>query len=117
MTKPTQILSLVSLALTLQATAVAASQTITFPAIPNQLFAISPFPIAAKASSGLPITFNSTTPAVCKTTSNLVTLLSAGPCFITASQAGNASFSAATPVTRDFTVTQAKPAGGLALSG
>ncbi len=91
----------------------AATQTIVFDSIPNQIFGVSPFPMAAKASSGLPVTFNSTTPAVCKTAANLVTLLSAGPCFITASQPGNGSFSAATPVIRSFTVTQAKPAGTL----
>jgi len=40
-------------------------------------------------------------------------LLSAGPCFITASQAGNSSYSAAAPVTRSFTVGLAKPSGTL----
>ena len=92
-------------------TAFAASQTIAFDAIPNQIFGVSPFVIAAQASSGLPVSFASTTPAVCKTAGSLVMLLSAGPCFITASQAGNGSFSAAPQVTQSFTVSQAKPAG------
>jgi large repetitive protein len=68
-----------------------ASQTISFDAIPNQIFGGSPFVIAAQASSGLPVSRNVATPGVCKTAANLVTLLSAGPCFITASQAGNSA--------------------------
>jgi hypothetical protein len=89
------------------------SQTITFDAIPNQFLGISPFPIAAQASSLLPVSFNSTTPTVCKTASVLVSILSAGTCSITASQGGNTSYSAATPKMQSFTVTQAKPGYGL----
>jgi uncharacterized protein (TIGR03437 family) len=91
----------------------AATQTITFDAIPDQIFGVSPFPIAAKASSGLPVTFTSTTPAVCKTASALVLLLSTGSCQITASQAGNSTYGAATPVSRSFTIDQAGPSGTL----
>jgi len=87
------------------------SQTITIDAVPNQIFGISPFPIAAKASSGLPVSFASTTPSVCKNADDLVMLLGAGACSITASQGGNASYNAATPVTRSFTVSRAKPSG------
>ena len=92
-----------------------ASQTITFDAIPNQIFGVSPFAIEARSSSGLPITFTPTTPLplVCKTASGLVTLLSAGTCSITVSQAGNVNFTAATPVTQSFTVNAAKPSSGL----
>jgi hypothetical protein len=90
------------------------SQTITFDAIPNQFLGISPFPIAAQASSLLPVSFSSTTPTVCETASVLVSILSAGTCSITATQGGNTSYSAATPKTRSFTVTQAKPGYGFA---
>ena len=89
------------------------SQTITFDAIPNQIFGISPFPIIAQASSGLPVGLASTTPAVCKLAVDLVTLLSAGTCSITASQGGNTNYSAATSVTRSFTVKLANPSGML----
>ena len=41
-----------------------ANETISFDAIPNQIFGASPFPITARASSGLPMGFASTTPAV-----------------------------------------------------
>jgi len=88
------------------------SQTITFDAIPNQLLGISPFTIAAQASSLLPVSFASTTPTVCKAASVLVAILSTGTCSITASQGGNATYSAATPVTRSFTVTEAMPSYG-----
>ncbi len=68
---------------------------------------------AAIASSGLPVSLASTTPSACKTASVLVQLLSAGTCSITASQPGNGSYNAATPVTRSFTVAQANPSGTL----
>ncbi len=94
-------------------TVTSGSQTITFDKIPNQIFGISPFPIAAQSSVLLPVTFASTTSTVCTTADDLVMLLSAGTCSITASQGGNGAFSAATPVTRTFTVSQANPAGTL----
>lgn len=110
MTKPAKFLMLMSLVAAAQIAASAATQTIAFDAIPNQIFGTSPFPIVAQASSGLPVTFTSTTPAICKTAGSLVMLLSAGPCFITASQAGNGSYDAATSVTQSFTVSQGNPA-------
>lgn len=87
------------------------AQTIHFDAIPNQILGGSPFSIEAQASSGLPVTLVSITTPVCTTASTLVILLSTGSCSITASQAGNASFSAATSVTRSFTVSAALPSG------
>src|SRR5436309_986408 len=90
---------------------VIASQTITFDAIPNQILGVTPFPIYAHASSNLPVTLTPTLPAVCTTVGELVSLKSVGTCTITATQAGNGSFSAATPVTRVFTVSQGKAAG------
>ena len=82
-----------------------------FDAIPNQILGISPFPIAAHASSGLPVTLTPLLPAVCTTAGDLVILKSVGTCSITASQAGNGSFSAATSLTRTFTVSQATVSG------
>jgi trimeric autotransporter adhesin len=55
-----------------------AGPAIAFDAIPNQILGGSPFAIAAQAKSGLPVAVSSTTPAICKTASNLVMLLSAG---------------------------------------
>lgn len=60
---------------------------------------------SATATSGLAVTFNSsTTPTICSVSGNTVTGLLAGTCTITASQAGNANYSAATPVTKNITV-------------
>ncbi len=89
----------------------AAAQTISFDAIPNQILGVSPFVIAAQASSLLPVSFASSTPAVCKNSGDLVVLVSAGTCSITASQGGSSSYSAAAPVTRSFTVSLAKASG------
>ena len=85
----------------------AQSQTITFPALPNQTFGASPFAISGTASSGLPVSFTSNATTVCTVSGNTVTIVAAGICSITASQAGNANYSAATPVTQSFTVNQA----------
>src|ERR1700728_3002608 len=103
--------ALVFLALVSGGMAAAATQTIAFDAIPSQILGVSPFPIAAQASSGLPVSFASTTTAVCTNAGSLVMLLSAGTCSITASQAGNSNFNEATPVTRSFSVSLAKTSG------
>jgi FG-GAP-like repeat/Putative Ig domain/Beta-propeller repeat len=87
------------------------AQTITFDQIPNQILGISPFPVAAQSSALLPVGFKSTTTPVCTLADDIVTLLKAGTCSITASQPGNGSYSAATPVMRSFTVSVAKISG------
>jgi hypothetical protein len=82
-----------------------ASQTITFAALANRAVAQSPFTVSATASSGLVVSFSTTTPGVCTVAGNLVTLHTTGTCTIVASQAGNTVYAAATPVNRSFTVT------------
>jgi hypothetical protein len=79
-------------------------QLISFGAISTQGAGTTPMAIGATASSGLPVTFSSGTNSICTVSGNLVTLVAAGTCSITASQAGNANYSAATPVTQSFTV-------------
>jgi hypothetical protein len=83
------------------------SQTITFGPISNQPYGTPPFTLTATASSGLTVKYASTTKPVCTVSGATVTLLKAGACTITASQAGNASWAAATPVTESFQVTKA----------
>jgi hypothetical protein len=85
------------------------SQTITFGALTNQPFGTAAFTVSASASSGLPVSFASTTPAICAVSGTTVTLVAVGQCSIQASQAGNASYAAATLVTQSFTVTKATP--------
>ena len=83
-----------------------AAQTISFSAPANRALNSGSFSAAATATSGLSVTFASTTPAVCSATApGLVTLLAVGTCTLTADQAGNASYTAATQVTRSFSIT------------
>lgn len=89
-----------------------AGQTVSFPGIPDQIFGVAPFQLAAKASSGLPVTFASITPGSCTVASGRVQLLSPGPCSVTATQSGNAVYQSAT-VANTFTVRLANAAGTL----
>ncbi len=116
MTKLSRILCLAPLLLLAPTFVSAASQTITFDPIPNQIFGTSPFPIMARASSGLTIVTASTTPTVCQTSGTLVLLLHWGTCSITANQPGNASYSPATSVSRSFNVAEATPSGSFIVS-
>ena len=81
-------------------------QTITFGALANQVFGVPPSMLSATASSGLAVTFASSTAAVCTVSGSTVTLVSVGMCTIKASQAGNSSYAAATPVSQTFNITQ-----------
>ncbi|HEY7107415.1 MAG TPA: MBG domain-containing protein [Acidimicrobiia bacterium] len=95
---------------TLSVTPAVSSQTITFGALANRTYGNAPFTVSATASSGLPVTFSTTTPAVCTssgTNGSTITIVGAGTCSVNANQAGNASFSAAPTVTRSFTVAKA----------
>jgi hypothetical protein len=87
-----------------------ADQTIAFAALDNRLVTAPPFPVAATASSGLPVTVTSLAVAVCRINAGTVTLVAAGTCTIRAAQAGNAAYAAATPVERSFAVSGAAAA-------
>ncbi|MHB8516664.1 MAG: hypothetical protein ACYDCT_14925 [Dehalococcoidia bacterium] len=82
------------------------AQTITFTALSNQLLTSGTYSIAGKAtaSSGLPITYSSLTAATCTVSGSMVTLVATGTCTIQASQAGNATYSAAPSATQSFTI-------------
>jgi hypothetical protein len=56
----------------------------------------------ASASLGLPVSCSSQSQAVCTIVSAEIHLVSAGTCEVTASQAGNADYEAATPVQRSL---------------
>jgi hypothetical protein len=83
------------------------SQTITFGALPAKAYLDAPFALTATASSGLTVSYMSSDPLVASVSGNTVTILKAGTTTITASQAGNGSFSAATPVPQLLTVNPA----------
>jgi hypothetical protein len=85
-------------------------QTITFNPLSNQPLGTAPFTVSATALSGLVVTFNSQTTSICAvsgTNGTTVTLGAVGTCTIQATQDGNATYAAATPVDQSFQVTQA----------
>jgi hypothetical protein len=85
------------------------SQTVTFPAIGNQTYPAGPFILNATASSGLPVSYGVLSgPATIS--GNVLTITGAGSISVQASQAGNAQYAAASPVTQTFVVNQASTA-------
>ena len=86
------------------------AQTITFAALPNKLDTDGTFTLTATASSGLTVTYTSSNPTVARIINgNQVEILKAGVTNITASQAGNADYQAATNVVQSFTVIENPP--------
>ncbi|OQX04579.1 MAG: hypothetical protein BWK73_35835 [Thiothrix lacustris] len=85
-------------------TTVKNTQTINFGALGNKTLGNADFAISASASSGLAVSFSSQTPSVCSVAGTSVHLVAAGTCTIRASQAGNATYSAAVDVDQSFTV-------------
>ena len=83
-------------------------QTITFNTPGTQTVG-TPLTLSATASSGLAVSFASQTTSVCTVSGTKTTFVTAGTCTIQASQAGNGTWAAATPVSRSFTVNLAKP--------
>jgi hypothetical protein len=85
-----------------------APQTINFiaPSTPVN-FGVAPITLAATASSKLPVTFTATGSAIA--VGSFLTITGVGPATITANQAGNTDYAAATPVTYNIMV-QAGPA-------
>ena len=86
-----------------------APQTITFDVSAlTKKFGDPSFTVTATASSGLAVTFASTTASVCTATAaGQVTILTAGACTLTASQAGNTNFLAAADVPSTITIGKA----------
>ncbi|ADT92376.1 putative Ig domain-containing protein [Shewanella baltica] len=86
-----------------------AIQTITFADPGAQSFGTAPMLIAS-ASSGLTVTFTSSTTGVCTITAGgALTFGSTGTCTIDANQAGDGSYLAAAQVSRSFTVNAVVP--------
>ena len=87
----------------LSMTAGRAAQTVTFgPVAPVKAGAFAA--LSATASSGLVVSFVSTTPSICSVSGSTLTGIAAGTCSIVASQAGSSDFNAAAPVTRQTVV-------------
>jgi uncharacterized protein (TIGR03437 family) len=82
----------------------AVPQSITFNAIPTQIFAAGSLSLTATASSGLAVQYVSNASGVCTVAGEVVTFASPGTCSMTASQPGNTEFAAAPPITVTFTI-------------
>ena len=79
-------------------------QTISFPTITGTQYAATQLTLSATATSGLPVSFASTTPTICTVASGKASLLIAGTCILQATQAGNADYSPATLVQQNVVV-------------
>lgn len=71
------------------------NQTVTV-TLPSSLTALQTANASATASSGLPVTLNSTTPTICSVSNTTVTGKTSGTCTIQGVQAGNTSYNSAT---------------------
>ncbi len=88
------------------------AQTITFGAVPAKQTSDAPFALTATASSGQPVSYASSDPAVATVSGSVVTIVGAGTTTITASQPGNSTYLAATSVGQSLTVTASPPPSG-----
>ncbi|MEI6565417.1 MAG: YDG domain-containing protein, partial [Verrucomicrobiota bacterium] len=101
-----------------------ATQTITFNALPAKIFGNGTFTLVGTASSGLDVAYTSSDTGVATVSGNTVTIVGAGSTNITASQAGNDDYEAASSVVQAITVGKADqiltlnnvPAGSYPLS-
>jgi len=77
-------------------------QTISFTAPAEYSQYAGTLALNATSTSGLTVTFSSTTPSVCTVSGSTANLNAIGTCIIVASQAGNANFRAAPTVTQSI---------------
>ncbi|RDV11985.1 T9SS C-terminal target domain-containing protein [Pontibacter diazotrophicus] len=82
------------------------SQTITFPSIPAKTYGDPDFTVSATASSGLPVAF-SIVSGPAKITGSTITLTGSGTVVVEATQSGNTTYNAATPVRQSISVSAA----------
>ena len=87
-----------------------ATQSITFAQPDATTYGAGPIALSAASSAGLTVSFTSGTTSVCTVSGSSVTILAAGTCTITASQAGSSNYSAATNVPRSITINKASQA-------
>jgi hypothetical protein len=80
-----------------------ATQAIAFGGLPDKVIGEPPFVVSATATSGLPVTFT-VSGGTCSIAGNMITLIKAGACAVTAQQAGNANYKPASSVVRSFVI-------------
>jgi hypothetical protein len=87
-----------------------ASQTITFAEPVDRAWSSSAFSVSPTASSGLAVTLASDDTSVCTVSGFDVTMLKTGTCSLTASQAGNTVYEAASDASQSFVISLATQA-------
>lgn len=89
-----------------------AGQSITFSTPGGAVVGQPDIPLHATSTSGLPVSYSTTTPLVCTiTAAGLLHAVAPGLCTVTASQSGGGAYLAATPVTVALTIAGFTPAG------
>jgi hypothetical protein len=83
------------------------SQTINFGSVPNVTYGVNPFVLSANSDSGLPVTFTVSSGSA-SIANNVLKVTGVGTVTVTATQAGNATYSPAKSVSQSFTVAQAQ---------
>ncbi len=83
------------------------NQSITFAPLTARAYGNGSFTLGAFASSGLPISYSSSNPAVATVSGATVTIVGSGTTTITASQGGNAAYNAAPAVSQPLAVSKA----------
>jgi hypothetical protein len=81
------------------------AQTIAFSPMPAVVYGAGPIALSAAASSGLPIAYTVTGPAT--VSGSMLSVTGVGAVTVTAAQAGNADYDAATSVSQGFMVNRA----------
>jgi hypothetical protein len=84
------------------------AQAITFNAPADKTYGDAPFTVAATASSGLPVSFESLTPEIIRIIGDEVTIVGTGIATIRASQPGDDVYPAASDVEQSFNVAKAQ---------
>ncbi len=82
------------------------AQTITFNPASSVTYGDAPITLSATSNSGLTVTFASTTSSVCTVSGTTLTIVGVGTCTVTADQAGNSTYNAATQVSKNIAVSK-----------
>ncbi|MBI3220870.1 MAG: T9SS type A sorting domain-containing protein [Bacteroidetes bacterium] len=80
------------------------NQTITFNLTSTAIMGVAPITLTATSTSRLPVEFTSSNPEIAEVQLNKLIIKRMGRVNITATQAGNTSYNAATPVVRPITI-------------
>jgi ELWxxDGT repeat protein len=86
-----------------------ADQTITFPAIGDKTLGDAPFTLPGSSTSGLALSYQTTTPAKISITGSQVTLTEAGTATVVANQPGNENYNPSAAAEQSFCVNPQKP--------